>query len=201
MNAFLRLGGYVLHPLFMPLLGACIYYLISPRHLLPEWIQAKLIAIIIVTILVPLIVFFLLKNLKIVTTIHLKSVRERTLPLLIQCVLLILIIKMVYNPYDSSELYYFFIGILFTTITALLLTFFKFKASIHQMAVAGVLLFIIGLSAHFKVNLLLWIALLLFGNGWVASSRLHTHSHTVIELIVGFFIGAFPQFILYNYWL
>jgi len=201
MNYFLRIGAYLLHPLLMPLLGALLYYVITPRFIELELIQTKLFAIAIITLLVPLISFFLLKNLKIVHSIHLGNVTERKIPLMIQSLLLLLILKMVYSPYDSPEMYYFFVGILFSGITALMLVFFKFKISLHQMGIAGVTMFVIALSIHFKVNMLLWISFFFICNGWVASSRLHTNSHTYPELIVGFGIGVLPQLILLNLWL
>ena len=69
------------------------------------------------------------------------------------------------------------------------------------MAIAGLTMFIVALSIHFKVNMLFWIGFSLFSNGWVATSRLHTNSHTIVELGAGFFIGIVPQIILINYWL
>jgi len=201
MNYFLRIGAYLLHPMLMPLLGAFLYYIVTPRFLEPQLIRAKLFAIVIVTILIPIITFFLLKNLRLVESIHLKNVAERKLPLMIQCVLLLLIVRIVYDPYESPELYYFFVGVLFTALTALILVFLKFKVSLHQMAIAGVTIFLIGLSAHFQINMLLWIAFCFFCNGWVASSRLFTNSHTYPELVAGFVIGALPQLILFNFWL
>ena len=108
---------------------------------------------------------------------------------------------MVFGPFDSPELYYFFVGILFSTITALLMVFFRFKISLHQMGIAGVTMFLIALSVHFIVNALLGIGVFFIINGWVASSRLHTKSHIYPELIVGFFIGLLPQLILLNFWL
>ena len=126
---------------------------------------------------------------------------ELKIPLMLQSILLLLIIKMVFDPYDSPELYYFFVGILFSALTALILVFFKIKISLHQMGIAGVTMFLIALSAHFKVNLLLWIIALFVANGWVASSRLHTESHINSELIIGMFIGLLPQLILLNFWL
>jgi hypothetical protein len=201
MNYLLRAGAYILHPLLMPLLGVIIYYYITPRFVEMPFIQAKILAVLILTVLIPLILFFLLKNLGIIDTIHLKKVKERTIPLMIQIVLLVLIVKIVFDVYDSPEMYYFFIGILFSSITALVLTFFKIKASLHQMGIAGVTMFLIALSIHFKINLLLWIALFFIGNGWVATSRLHTNSHTMPELIVGFFIGVIPQLLMVNFWL
>lgn len=201
MNFFLRLAAYLFHPLFIPLLGAITYYNITPRYSAPLLVQSKIFAITIITLLIPIISFFLLKNLTIITSIHLENVEERKYPLMIQCILILLIIKMVFSPYDNIEMYYFFLGVLCTTLSALILVFFKFKASLHQMGIAGITMFIIALSVHFKVNLLIGIAIFFICNGWVASSRLHTKSHTVPELITGFFIGVIPQLIMLNFWL
>lgn len=69
------------------------------------------------------------------------------------------------------------------------------------MGVAGLLMFLVGLSAHFKINLLVTISFFFFANGWVASSRLHAKAHTYTELWVGLFIGILPQLVLFNMWL
>ncbi len=201
MNFFLRFAAYLFHPLLMPLLGSALYYALTPRFVEPDIMQARLFAVTIITLLIPIIVFFLLKNLAIVRSIQLEDVEERKLPLMIQCLLILLIIKMVFDPYDSPELYYFFVGILFSTITTLLLVFLKFKVSLHQMGIAGITMFLIALGVHFKVNVLIAIGVLFIANGWVASSRLHTQSHNYPELIAGFFVGVLPQVIMLNFWL
>lgn len=201
MNIVLRIGAYLFHPLLMPLLGTLFYFIITPRFVEWDLLLAKLMAVCIITFLIPLVTYFLLKNLHVVSSIQLEDVKERKVPLMLQCVLLLLVIKMVFEPYESPELYYFFVAILFSAITALLLVFFKQKISLHQMGIAGVTMFLIALSVHFKVNLLIWIILLFIANGWVASSRLHTNSHTIAELVMGFFIGIIPQLILLNFWL
>lgn len=201
MNLFLRAGAYIFHPLLMPLVGVACYFNITPRYTDMTLVQVKLLAVAIITIFIPIITFFLLRNLGVVSSIHLPEAKERKLPLMIQSLLLLLIIKMVFDPYDSTEVYFFFVGILFTSIAALLLSLLQFKVSLHQMGIAGLTMFAIGLSVHFQVNLIWVIGLLLFANGWVASSRLYTRSHTYPELIGGFFIGFIPQLILLNYWL
>ncbi|MCZ6593513.1 MAG: hypothetical protein O6943_01190 [Bacteroidetes bacterium] len=201
MKHFLRIGAYLLHPLLMPLLGALIYFVITPRFIDSEIIRAKLFAIVIITLVVPIVLFILLKNMGWISSLELHNVKERKIPLMLQCLLLLLIIKMVFDPYDSPEMYFFFVGVLFSTISALLLVIFKVKVSLHQMGIAGVTMFIIALSVHFKVNMLVWIGLVALANGWVASSRLHTNSHTYPELILGFFVGLIPQFLMLNFWL
>ena len=148
-----------------------------------------------------MLISFLLRNLGVIKSIHLAAINERKVPLMLQCLLILLIIKMVFDPYDSAELYYFFVGILFSSMSALILVFFKVKASLHQMGVSGVTMFLIALSAHFQINMLLWVCFFFIANGWVDSSRLHTKSHTYPELIIGFFIGLVPQLLLVNFWL
>ncbi len=201
MNYFLKLAAWVFHPLLMPLLGVALYFRITPRYVVPELMYSKLIVVFILTFLIPILLFFLLKTLGIIQSIHLKTVKERKVPIILQCLLVILVLKMVFQPNMYPELYFFFVGILFSLITAFVLVSAKFKVSLHMIGIAGVTMFLIALSIHFKINALVTIGFLLFVNGWVASSRLHTKSHNNIELIFGFFVGIIPQLLLINYWL
>ncbi|MCZ4317911.1 hypothetical protein O4H26_02815 [Aequorivita viscosa] len=201
MRIFLKAASYIFHPLLMPLLGTMLYFILTPRYLDPEIMRANLFGITIITLIIPVVVFFLLKNLGVVESIYLKHVKERKFPLMIQCILLLLIIKMIFDPYEDPELYYFFVGLLFSAFSALVMVLFKQKISLHQMGVAGILMFLVGLSAHFKINLLVTISFFLFVNGWVASSRLNSNAHTYAELGIGLFLGAIPQLILFSFWL
>ena len=200
MNQILRVSGYIFHPLLMPLFGVLYYYAITPRFIEPERMLATIYAVATLTTFTPVILFFFLKNSGIVYSIHLSEVRERKYPLMIQVLLVLLIIKLIFKPYEDIELYYFFVGILAASLTALFLVLFKFKVSLHQMAVAGVTVFLIGVSIHFNINILGSISALCIINGLVASSRLHTKSHSVLELCFGFFIGGIPQFLLFGFW-
>lgn len=200
MNQILRIAGYIFHPLLMPLFAVLWYYAITPRFLEPQVMLANIYAIATLTTFTPIVLFFMLKNIGIVSSIHLVDVRERKYPLMIQVLLLLLIIKLIFKPYQEIELYYFFVGILATSLTALFLVLFKFKVSLHQMAIAGVTMFLIGVSIHFNINMLGSISILCIVNGLVASSRIHTKSHSVIELCFGFFIGGIPQFLLFGFW-
>jgi hypothetical protein len=201
MNQILRISGYIFHPLLMPLLGVLCYYTNTPRFVEPQFMWARVYAIATLTTFTPIIIFFLLKNIGVVSSIHLFEVRERKYPLMIQVLLVLLIIKLIFKPYEDIELYYFFVGILAASLTALFLVLFKFKVSLHQMAVAGVTMFLIGVSIHFNLNMLGSISVLCIINGLVASSRLHTNSHSMIELCFGFLIGALSQFLLFGFWI
>lgn len=201
MNYFFKIAAWIFHPLLMPLLGVVLYFYVTPRFIIPEMVYSKLIVVFILTFLIPILLIYLLKTTRIINSVHLNEVKERRYPLMLQCLLFVLIIKVVFNPYQYPELYFFFVAILISTITAFMLVLFKFKVSLHTIGISGVTMFLIALSIHFKINVLVIISLLLLANGWVASSRMYTNSHYTIELLFGFSIGAVPQLILLNYWL
>ena len=201
MNYFLQSASFIFHPLLIPLIGVGLYFKLTPKFIEPEIIIIKTYAIIIITILIPLISFFLLKNSGLVKSINLKEVKERKYPLMIQIILIFIIITRVFTKYHHPELYYFFIAVAVSSLAALILVIVNFKVSLHQMGIAGVTMFLIALSIHFTENYLFEISLFFLINGWVASSRLETKSHSISELFIGFILGVFPQFIILNYWL
>lgn len=201
MHFFLKIAAWLFHPLFIGIYGVLLYFLVTPRFVQPEIVYGKLLVVSILTLMIPILFFFILRNLNWVQSIELHSVNERKAPLMILAVLLLLMLRVVFDFYNYPELYYYFLGVLFTVITAWILVLFKFKASLHMMGISGLAMYAIALSIHFNINILMTIAFLLFACGWVASSRLHSKSHTTIELIIGFFIGWIPQLLLVNYWL
>tara|TARA_R110002049_G_scaffold14680_1_gene61607 strand:+ start:4164 stop:4769 length:606 start_codon:yes stop_codon:yes gene_type:complete len=201
MDRFLKSISYVFHPLLMPVFGVIFYFEVSPRFIPPEIKQAKLISLIILTVALPILLYFLLKTLGKVKSIHLENTNERILPLVLNCIVIILVIQRILTPTQIIELYYFFVGILISTITCLILVIAKFKASIHMMAVSGVFMFFVVLSIHFSININGTLALMVIVIGAIATSRLHLKAHTYKELLLGIFIGVIPQLILVRYWL
>lgn len=182
-------------------MAVIFYFSKSPRYLPFEVISAKVISLFILTILLPILSYFLLKTLGRTQTIYLKTTKERVIPLAINAVIILLILKRVLPNNQIPELYFFFIGTLISTITCLALAFAKFKASIHMIAISGVFMFAVALSIHFSININGSLALMAIITGAIATSRLHLKAHTPIELLFGFCIGFIPQIILMNYWI
>lgn len=185
----------------MPLLGVIFYFSKTPRYIPEPIIKAKLFSVSILTIALPVLLFYLLKTLKKVETFHLETTKERIIPLIINCFIIGLILYRVITPNEIPELYFFFVGVLFSTITCLILAVLDFKASIHMIASAGFFMFAVAIGIHFKININGTIALMCIILGAIATSRLHLKAHSVLELIIGFFIGIIPQLIVLNYWL
>ncbi|TCK65067.1 hypothetical protein DFQ05_2280 [Winogradskyella wandonensis] len=201
MDFVLRSISYVLHPLIMPLLGVLFYFSKTPRFI-PQPIQyAKIFSTILLTIILPLLVYYLLKTLNKVNSIYLKSTNERKLPLLINSVIICLVISRVFTSNEIVELYFFFVGILASTIACFVLVIFKIKASIHMLAASGFFMFAIALGIHYQININGTIALMMILLGAIATSRLHLKAHTYPELIIGSLTGFIPQLLLLKWWL
>ena len=201
MNKIFKSISFIFHPLIIPFLGVLFYFSKSPRYIPKEIIEAKLISLFILTIVLPILMFFLLKTIGRVKSFYLETTKERIYPLLLNCIVVLLVLNRILTANQIIELYYFFVGILISTLACLLLVFVNVKASIHMISIAGLLMFCIALSIHFSININGTLALLFVIIGAVATSRLHLKAHSFAELVIGFFIGLLPQLILLNYWL
>lgn len=201
MDRILKSISFIFHPLIMPLLGVLFYFSKSPRFIPEEIIQAKIISIFILTFILPVLLFFLLKTLGKVSSIYLETTQERIYPLILNCAVILIVLQRILSPSQLIELYYFFVGILISSMTCLMLAIFKFKASIHMISVSGVFMFFINLSIHFSINIMGTLALMSIISGAIATSRLHVKAHTYKELVFGVLIGLIPQLLLVRYWL
>jgi len=200
MRLFLRVISYVFHPLFTPIFGTLAYFAFAPYSSLEQQ-SGNILPIFILTVIIPIIFFLILKNLKLITTIFAPSIKERKYPLLISIGLYLMILYKVIPQNYISELYFFFVGLLTASIAILLLLFLKFKTSIHLLGMGSLLLFFIGLSIHFEINITLAIGTITLLSGLVATSRLYLKAHTIPELIIGFIVGACSQLFLFKFWL
>ena len=136
-----------------------------------------------------------------VDSIMISELSQRKIPLLIQIVLFFLLIQKSITQERIPELHFFILGGLVSAIMAYLLLFLKIKTSLHLLGTSSLTAFVIGLSFHNQINILYSIAILIFVNGVVASSRLVMKAHSVKELLIGFSVGLLPQVIMWYFWL
>jgi membrane-associated phospholipid phosphatase len=184
----------------MPLLGVVFYFSKTPRFI-PEFvIKAKVFSVSILTIVLPILIFYLLRTINKVDTVHLKTPKERKLPLIINSAIITLIALRVLPQQDIPELHFFFVGILLSTVSCYVLALADFKASIHMIGASGFFMFAIALAFRFKININGTIMLMCILLGAIATSRLHMKAHTPVELLVGFVVGFTPQLILLRCW-
>jgi hypothetical protein len=191
--------SYVFHPLFTPLFAVLFYdFYIGIEF--PS--QAKYLfytQIALVTLFIPLTIYFLLLSYKKVDSIMVANINQRKMPLAIHGLLIFILLKNTVSIDFGLPLYYFFLGTLVSTLLALIATFLELKVSLHLTATSGLATFAIVTSLFFQINLIPIIAVLIFSVGAVATSRLLMKAHTPKELLAGFLVGTLPQLLLLLY--
>ena len=201
MKLFLKLISYIFHPLFIPFIGTIIYFVITPKYSPLEVQSGNILPIFILTIIIPIISFLILRNLGVVSSIFMPEITERKYPLYISIVLLFMVlIKVIPNNY-TIELYHYFLGLIAATSSALLLLFLNFKTSLHMMGMGSLLMFLISLSIHFEINVTIAISVLTLATGLVGTSRLYLKAHSKAELLIGLLIGLVSQLFTIRFWL
>tara|TARA_R110000868_G_scaffold358128_2_gene619632 strand:+ start:598 stop:1203 length:606 start_codon:yes stop_codon:yes gene_type:complete len=193
--------SYIFHPVFIPVYATLFYLLSKTTTLLYHEKIFILLQVFIVTLVVPILFFFLLKATGKISSIMVPKISERKLPLVIQCFLLIILVKQSITVTRYPELHFFMLAALMSTLIALVLLFFKTKASLHMIGISGLTLFYFGLNLLNNTQNTILFALLIFINGLIASSRLEMKAHTSKELIIGVLAGSIPQILLMPLWL
>ncbi|WP_194851837.1 hypothetical protein [Nonlabens antarcticus] len=200
MKWFLRFWSYISSPLLIPLLVS-VWFLSYSEGIGNPNVPLKLYIIGITTTAIPLVIYTVLKILKLADSVHLSSTKERLIPLVIYAILIIILLRGVFQDSIYGPLYYFFIGLLMSTIVALVLAIFQFKISLHMMGIAGALGFVIAISLLIGIPLLYSIIGLSVATGLTASSRLSMKAHTVAELVCGTIAGLLIQISLAAYYI
>ncbi|MFC4738666.1 hypothetical protein ACFO3U_01530 [Flavobacterium ponti] len=196
----LPLFSYIFHPIFITFYGVLLYIWLAEVGI-NSLSLLLLIQVIILTIFLPLSIYYLLK-----ATGHIKSfteatINERKFPILLQATFLFILLKFSGFIEDLAPLYFFMLGGLIASIVAFVMTFVNFKVSLHMIGVCSLLLFITSLSISLNISIIPLIALMIVIVGNVASSRLFMKSHDATELIAGSCIGFLSQVILWQFYL
>lgn len=201
MRIFLKFISYLFHPILIPIAGTLAYFLITPRFSPDEFISGNVLPIFILTVIIPIISFLILKNLGLISSISLSEIKERKYPFYVIIALLLMIIYKVIPNNFTAELYYYFIGLIAATFTSLILLFLNVKSSMHLTGMGSLFLFLVSLSVHFEVNITIALSLFILATGLVATSRLYLRAHQKSEVIIGFIIGMLSQLLTIKFWL
>ncbi len=201
MRKILPLFSYVFHPVFIPVLGTLAYFFWGKNYFEPAQQVLILLQIVIITILIPMAFLYLLKTLGKVDSFMVSDLSQRKVPLVIQVVLMVILLRQSITIDRIPELFFFFAGGIASALLTLILLFAKIKASLHMMGISALTVFTMALSIYNQVNLINVIAILLLANGLVAASRLEMKAHTGTELVIGFLFGVLPQLLLLYCWL
>lgn len=201
MKKFLAIFSYIFHPMFISVYAVLLYFFLTDRYHSYQELFLIMVQIIILTILIPISIFYFLMTLGKADSIMIKQISQRKIPLFVNALLLYVLITHSIRVEIIPELYYFFFGALASTILTFLLIFTNLKASIHMVGISALTVFIIGFSLHTQTNHIYLVASFLLIIGLVATSRLSMKAHDGKELIAGFLVGVLPQISLLYFWL
>ena len=201
MKLFQKIISYIFHPILIPTAGTFAYFLITPKYSPLELQSGNILPIFILTVIIPIITFFILRNIGFLNSIQLPTIQERKYPLYINLALLFMVVyKVIPNNY-IVELYFYFVGLIAATFATLILLLFKIKSSMHLLGIGSLFMFLINLSIHFEINITMALSLCIFAIGLVATSRLYLKAHTRAEVFIGLCIGLISQLLTVKYWL
>lgn len=193
--------SYIFHPIFVPLYGSIFYFLTLASTLSTTSIYMILLQISIITLMLPIALYFLLISMGLIQSFTEATIKERRIPVSIQAILFFILLKFSVTIENLPELFLFFFGGLLSTILALIAIMANYKASLHMIGVTSLATFVYYVSINYQLPYINMVAFSFVCVGLVASSRLYMKSHTPNELIVGSLIGILPQLLLWHYWL
>jgi hypothetical protein len=193
--------SYLFHPLFIPVYAAVFYFFLNDSYYSNPEKYFALFQIVVITIVLPILFYFVLRAAGLVDSVMFAKISQRKIPLVIQCFLIILLVRKSITLEQFPEFHFFYLGGLLSTLLALILLYLSIKASLHMAAISAFTIFVIGLSMHNQTRNINAIAFLLLMNGFVASSRLEMNAHTTKELVIGMLLGTIPQMLLLGFWL
>ncbi len=194
---FHRFISTILHPIVIPTLGTFLYFFFVSR-VIERRLQFIILGLIFVfTYLAPLLLLVFLKALGSIKSFEVFSIKERRIPVLIMIIILYMLGDRITQIPGSRNLGILFYGTSLSLGCIYLLFSLKLKSSLHLVSMGNMIGFFLIIGNINSLPLLPLVVILVLLSGVLASSRLHLKAHTPIEILIGFFLGFFSQFILF----
>jgi membrane-associated phospholipid phosphatase len=194
---FYKLISYVLHPVLIPIVSTLLYFIIIPNHIPKEFAYRVLAIVFVTTYIIPILLLYFLKKVKLIESYHLATIDERKFPILFFSILTFLLGKLLLKNNIVNVLAFSFFACTLAMAIVYIYFFSAKKISLHTLGIGGLIAFIGIISYEYKINLLLLIIFLFLLFGIIATSRLKLKAHTLSEIFIGFAVGFLSQIIVY----
>jgi hypothetical protein len=196
---FANLFSYIFHPLFISSYVMAFLIFIHPiafAEFDPRMKVLRFLNILLCNVLFPLFAVFIMWRLKLfVSSIFLKTEKERMIPYLIAMVFYWWTWNLYKNWTDAPALAVHFLLGSFLALCGAWLCNIYFKISMHTIALGSALMFFFLFTATDDYASGLYLSIALLATGLVATSRLLLDAHSGFEIWSGVFIGMLAQFI------
>lgn len=168
--------------------------MIEPKSF-PKVFEYKILFVVFIsTYAIPIIFLFILKQRNSIDDFHLKTIKERKLPILFFFTITLLLAYRLFQIKVVNLLAFSFFGVAVAMFIIYLFLIIKMKVSIHTLGIGSLTGFIILLSFHYKIKLLILISFLFLLFGLIAYARLKIKAHNNKEIYLGYLIGISTQF-------
>jgi len=181
----------VFHPVFIPFYTVLIFFTVSHYFF---YDTAKIIRLIFLSaVMVPLLIQLLLYRLNVLRSFFLIRIKARFGFTLLMAFIYYLLYNTLQPVAVLEYVAVFFRGIIFSLLFSAVFNLFRIKPSLHTMALAGSLFFLLYWSYDFRTNILDIVSVGIAVTTLVAAARLKLRAHSLFELFVGLLIGISGQ--------
>lgn len=203
-----KILSYVFHPVFVPVYVIGFLLFVHPSMFtgFSSVQKTRLLAMAFVSFtFFPLVTVFLLKALKFIESVQLKTQKDRIIPL-IACMIWYFWIWYVWSNFGKTRdvvdiprpAVLFAFATFFSTIIALMLNI-KMKVSLHTIAMGVMLTLFLLLAYTEELNFGLYMSVAFLLTGLVSTSRLIASDHTAREIYTGLLTGVVSVLIAWTF--
>jgi len=197
MMKFAQFISVLAHPLFMPSYAFSLLMYTNPYINMMISDSTKNVVIIILslfTIVLPILTAIILKQLRVIDSIYMKTTEERKWPFVFTLVWYYMAFQLLAKLYIPQSFLLLMLGAISAIGLSLIITL-RWKVSIHMLGIGGLIGAIISISHRFQFDHSNLIMLLLIFAGLIGFARLKTHSHNYRQVYVGFLLGFLVEWI------
>jgi hypothetical protein len=187
--------SYVFHPLFITAYVMAFMLYVHPYAFAgytDKMKMLRLLSILVSTTLLPAFSVFLLWRLEFISSIHLRTQRERIIPYAIALIFYFWVWYVFRNLNSPEAVKEFLLGV-FLCVCAAWMANIAFKVSMHSIAVGGMLMFIMLQAFKDAAIGQVYVSIALLITGIVCTARLMVGGHLRFEVYAGLFLGALAQ--------
>ena len=202
LRAVAQVISYLTHPLFIPLLVTFLILQSIPEYMVAFKSQSKRFAfdmlyfrVAIISIGFPVLTLLLAKSLNFISSIYLKSQRDRIIPYVAMLTYYFWAFYTFLQEGRAPQFYTaFFLGV-FLSISIAFISNIFIKTSMHTVGWGGVIGLLLSLMWGMHMNVSVPLVITFFVAAIVATSRMIVDAHHPREIYLGFLIGIFSQLV------
>lgn len=199
---FAHLLSYIFHPLFITSYIMCFLIFFHPYAFTGFDQRTKvlrLINIVLCNAFFPIFATLLLKLLGFISSMHLRTEKERIIPYIIAMIFYWWTWNVYKHLPDTPDIAIRFLLGAFLALCGGWLCNIYFKISMHSLAMGGAVMFFLLFSFTDNYASGLYLTIAVIAAGLVTSARLLTGDHRPFEVYSGLFIGALGQYIAWQF--